>query len=86
MLERDAGIYEAIARNDHGEIRQRVRLDIAEYPRFIRRPTETYIMARRNGRLECRVTGIPDPVVTWYKDWLPITETSRIKVWFSIKI
>lgn len=80
MLERDVGVYEAVASNEHGEARQRVRLEIAEYPRFIRRPEETFIMTRRNGRLEARVVGVPDPEIKWYKDWQPITESARIKV------
>lgn len=80
MSERDVGFYEAVASNEHGEVRQRVRLDIAEYPRFIKRLDETYIMSRRNGRLEVRVTGIPEPEVKWYKDWQLITDSARIKV------
>ena len=80
MLESDAGIYEAVAKNEYGEIRQKVRLEVSDYPRFLRRPTETFIMARRNGRLECRVIGVPEPEVRWYKDWLPITDSARIKV------
>lgn len=80
MLERDVGEYEAVASNEHGEARQRIRLEIAEYPRFLKRPGETFIMARRNGRLEARVVGVPDPEVKWYKDWQPITESARIKV------
>lgn len=80
MTERDVGFYEAVASNEHGEVRQRVRLDIAEYPRFIKRLDETYIMSRRNGRLEVRVTGIPEPEVKWYKDWQLITDSARIKV------
>lgn len=80
MLERDAGFYEAVASNEHGETRQRVRLDIAEYPRFIKRLDETYIMSRRNGRLEVRVVGVPEPEVKWYKDWQLITDSARVKV------
>lgn len=84
MLERDVGQYEAVATNEHGEARQRVRLEIAEYPRFIHRPEETFIMTRRNGRLEARVVGVPEPEIKWYKDWQPITESARIKVNQSI--
>lgn len=80
MLERDVGEYEAVATNEHGEARQKVRLEIAEYPRFLKRPGETFIMTRRNGRLEARVVGVPTPEVKWYKDWLPITDSARIKV------
>ena len=80
MLDRDVGWYEAVATNEHGEARQRVRLEIAEYPRFLKRPDETFIMSRKNGRIEARITGIPLPEVHWYKDWKLLTDTSRIKV------
>lgn len=63
MLERDVGYYDAVASNEHGESRQRVRLEIAEYPRFLKRPNETYIMANRNGRIEARVIGVPGKFV-----------------------
>ncbi|XP_034109415.1 obscurin isoform X3 [Drosophila albomicans] len=80
MLDRDVGWYEAVATNEHGEARQRVRLEIAEYPRFLKRPDETFIMSRKNGRIEARIIGIPLPEVHWYKDWKLITDTSRIKI------
>uniref|UniRef100_A0A1B0DPE4 Uncharacterized protein n=1 Tax=Phlebotomus papatasi TaxID=29031 RepID=A0A1B0DPE4_PHLPP len=82
MLDRDVGFYEAVARNEHGEARQKVRLEIAEFPRFIQRPEETYIMARKHGRLEAKVTGVPFPELKWYKDWQPLAESSRIKMQF----
>ncbi|XP_055686187.1 obscurin isoform X7 [Lutzomyia longipalpis] len=82
MLDRDVGFYEAVARNEHGEARQKVKLEIAEFPRFIQRPEETYIMARKHGRLEAKVTGVPYPELKWYKDWQPLAESSRIKMQF----
>lgn len=80
MLDRDVGEYEAVATNEHGEARQRVKLEIAEYPEFIKRPEETIIMTRRSGRIEARVIGVPYPEIKWYKDWQPIASSSRIKV------
>lgn len=80
MLERDVGLYEAVATNEHGIARQRVRLDIAEYPEFLRRPDETIIMVRRSGRIEARVIGVPYPEIKWFKDWQPLASSSRIKV------
>ncbi|XP_059609271.1 obscurin isoform X5 [Phlebotomus argentipes] len=82
MLDRDVGYFEAVAKNEHGEARQRVKLEIAEFPRFIQRPEETYIMARKHGRLEAKVTGVPFPELKWYKDWQPLAESSRIKMQF----
>ncbi|KAG7203298.1 hypothetical protein KM043_010391 [Ampulex compressa] len=82
MLERDEGMYEAVATNEHGEARQRVRLQIAEYPTFIERPDEVVVMHRRTGQLTARVTGVPYPELKWYKDWKPIASSSRIKIDF----
>ncbi|XP_018359776.1 PREDICTED: muscle M-line assembly protein unc-89 isoform X3 [Trachymyrmex cornetzi] len=82
MLERDEGVYEAVATNEHGEARQKVILKIAEYPTFIERPEETVVMIRRNGQLTARVTGVPYPEIKWYKDWKPIASSTRIRVQF----
>lgn len=80
MLERDAGWYEAVATNEHGQARQRVRLEVAEYPTFIRRPEESVVLQRKTIRIEARVTGVPYPEIKWYKDWQPLAASSRIKV------
>ncbi|XP_046590111.1 obscurin isoform X7 [Neodiprion lecontei] len=82
MLDRDVGTYEAVATNEHGMARQRVRLEIAEYPTFIQRPDETIIMLRKSGRIEARVIGVPYPELKWYKDWKPLAPSSRIKIQF----
>ncbi|XP_035445105.2 obscurin isoform X5 [Spodoptera frugiperda] len=82
MLERDAGWYEAVATNEHGQARQRVRLEVAEYPQFIRRPEELVLLQRHTGRLEARVTGVPYPDIKWYKDWQPLAPSARIKIQF----
>ncbi|XP_020716206.1 obscurin isoform X3 [Ceratitis capitata] len=82
MLERDVGWYEAVATNEHGEARQKVKLKIADYPRFLKRPDEAYIMMRKNGRLEAHIVGEPLPEIRWYKDWLPLADSTRIKTNF----
>ncbi|XP_063238451.1 obscurin isoform X6 [Bacillus rossius redtenbacheri] len=82
MLERDVGWYEAVATNEHGEARQRVRLEIAEYPQFLSRPEETVVMLRRSGKLEARIVGVPYPEIKWFKDWQPLAASSRIKILF----
>lgn len=80
MLERDVGVYEAVATNEHGIARQRVKLEIAEHPEFLRRPDETFVMVRRGGRIEARIVGVPYPEIKWFKDWQPLASSSRIKV------
>ncbi|XP_043515961.1 obscurin isoform X6 [Frieseomelitta varia] len=82
MLERDEGMYEAVATNEHGEARQRVRLRIAEYPTFIQRPEETIVMIRKVGQLMAKISGVPYPEIKWYKDWKPLTTSSRIRIEF----
>ncbi|XP_049875611.1 obscurin isoform X4 [Pectinophora gossypiella] len=82
MMDRDAGWYEAVATNEHGQARQRVRLEVAEYPAFIRRPEETVVLQRHTARMEARVTGVPYPDIKWYKDWKPLTPSARIKIQF----
>lgn len=80
MLDRDVGTYEAVARNEHGEARQRVRLEISEHPVFIQRPEESYVMLQNNVTLTARVFGVPSPEIKWYKDWQPLANSSRIKI------
>lgn len=80
MSSRDVGWYKAVATNEHGEARQLVHLELAEYPRFTRRPEETFIMSRKHGRIEAHIVGVPLPEVRWYKDWQPLGESTRIKV------
>ncbi|KAL3285163.1 hypothetical protein HHI36_019282 [Cryptolaemus montrouzieri] len=83
MLDRDVGWYEAVAKNEHGEARQRVRLEIAERPTFLKRPEVEYITVRGKGRFEARIVGVPYPEIKWYKDWKPLAPSSRIKIVFN---
>ncbi|XP_065086396.1 obscurin isoform X3 [Ochlerotatus camptorhynchus] len=82
MSERDVGVYEAVASNEYGSVRQRVCLELGEYPRFLQRPEEVFIMGRRSGRVEAKIAGVPFPDVKWYKDWQPIAESTRLKMIF----
>lgn len=86
MMDRDVGWYEAVATNEHGQARQRVRLEVAEYPHFIRRPEESVVMQRRAARIEARVSGVPYPDIKWYKDWQPLAASTRIKVTHSTNV
>ncbi|CAH0545690.1 unnamed protein product [Brassicogethes aeneus] len=83
MLDRDVGYYEAVARNEHGESRQRVRLEIAEAPYFLKRPDIEYALMRGRVKFEARILGVPYPDVKWYKDWKPLADSSRIKMTFT---
>ncbi|KAE9543197.1 hypothetical protein AGLY_003108 [Aphis glycines] len=80
MLDRDIGTYEAVATNEHGTARQRVRLQIAEYPKFLKRPEEMYVILRKNCKLEARVIGVPYPEIKWFKDWKPLVDSARVQI------
>ncbi|XP_076362329.1 protein Obscurin-like isoform X2 [Tachypleus tridentatus] len=80
MTEADEGTFMCHAVNEHGDTRQKIKLMLAEPPSFSKRLNETTIMLRRSGRLECQVTGIPSPAIRWFKDWHPLYESSRIKI------
>lgn len=82
MMERDAGVYEAVATNEYGCARQKIKVELAEYPRFIQRPEEVFIMSRRSGRLEAKLVGVPLPEIKWFKDWQPLAESTRLKIIF----
>ncbi|XP_025192239.1 obscurin isoform X4 [Melanaphis sacchari] len=80
MLDRDIGTYEAVATNEHGTAKQRVRLQIAEYPKFLKRPEEIYVILRKNCKLEAKVIGVPYPEIKWFKDWKPLVDSTRIQI------
>ena len=51
-----------------------------ETPFFTKRLEETYVSSHQHARFECKVIGVPDPKVRWFKDWVPIYESNRVKI------
>lgn len=81
----DTALYTCVARNCYGCITSSatvrvVRIEIEEYPRFVKRLQSTDVLAGHNGHLEVKVTGIPKPEVKWFKNWIPLKEDHRIEV------
>ncbi|XP_066263902.1 titin-like isoform X2 [Branchiostoma lanceolatum] len=77
----DAGSYAATFVNEYGEVSSSCTLNVtarrvaeAEFvkPIFRVRLEETYGAEGETARLTARVLGIPDPVVSWFKDGKPI--------------
>lgn len=52
-------------------------------PKFLSVPSDLYVAKGGEVVLPCRVTGVPQPVVTWYKDGLEVH--SILKSNFSLK-
>jgi len=75
----DVGTYECTGVNDYGEMMQPVLVMMAQYPEFIKAPTDVNLIGVNGGKVECEIYGVPKPEVVWYKDFMPLKETSRVQ-------
>ena len=78
----DVGTYECFAKNDYGEMSQPVIVVMAQYPEFLKAPTEVNLIGVNGGKIECEIFGVPKPKVVWYKDFHPLKETPRRQAHF----
>jgi len=79
---KDEGWYECVAKNEHGESRQSIRIELCEYPRVTQHLEEMYMRTHGNSRIMCRIAGHPPCDVVWFKDWQPLQTSFRIKPQF----
>lgn len=49
-------------------------------PTFLEPLKDQVFHLHHNGKLECRVLGIPYPTVSFKKDWRPVAGSHRIKI------
>jgi serine/threonine protein kinase len=77
----DVGTYECYAKNDYGEMSQPVIVVMAQYPEFIKPPSEVNLIGVNGGKVECEIFGVPKPKVTWFKDYHPYKETYRVQAY-----
>ena len=75
----DVGTYECYGTNDYGNMMQPVLVMMAQYPEFIKAPTDVNLIGVNGGKVECEIYGVPKPNVTWFKDFAPLKETSRVQ-------
>ncbi|XP_066505395.1 protein tyrosine phosphatase receptor type Db [Hoplias malabaricus] len=85
---RDEAVYECVASNEAGEISASTRLTVLRedqlppgFPSIDMGPQLKVVERSRTATMLCAASGIPDPEITWFKDFLPIdTHTQgRIK-------
>merc|ERR1719350_2756243 len=75
----DVGTYECYGTNDFGNMMQPVLVMMAQYPEFIKAPLDVNLIGVNGGKVECEIYGVPKPNVTWFKDFAPLKETSRVQ-------
>ncbi|XP_074507068.1 receptor-type tyrosine-protein phosphatase S isoform X4 [Sebastes fasciatus] len=86
---RDENIYECVARNSEGEVSVTAKLAIIRedllpfgFPSIDMGPQLKVVERTRTATMLCAASGIPDPEISWFKDFLPIDPVSsqgRIK-------
>ncbi|AWP04235.1 Protein-tyrosine-phosphatase [Scophthalmus maximus] len=86
---RDENIYECVARNSGGEVSVTAKLAIIRedllpfgFPSIDMGPQLKVVERTRTATMLCAASGIPDPEISWFKDFLPVDPSSsqgRIK-------
>ena len=80
MVESDRGAYECMVSNEYGRSRQRIKLDLSEYPRVLQPLEELHLRANSSGKIMCRISGYPACDVKWYRDWEPLPSSFKFRV------
>nr|XP_046178539.1 receptor-type tyrosine-protein phosphatase S-like isoform X8 [Oncorhynchus gorbuscha] len=86
---RDENVYECVARNSEGDVATTAKLAIIRedllpfgFPSIDMGPQLKVVERTRTATMLCAASGIPDPEISWFKDFLPIEPSSsqgRIK-------
>ncbi|XP_037386891.1 receptor-type tyrosine-protein phosphatase S-like isoform X5 [Pygocentrus nattereri] len=76
---RDENVYECVARNSEGEIAFTSKLSIIRedqlpfgFPSIDMGPQLKVVERTRTATMLCAASGIPDPEISWFKDFLPV--------------
>ncbi|KAM8839370.1 receptor-type tyrosine-protein phosphatase S isoform 2-T2 [Synchiropus picturatus] len=86
---RDENVYECVARNSEGEVSVTAKLAIIRedllpfgFPSIDMGPQLKVVERTKTATMLCAASGIPDPEISWFKDFLPVepsTSQGRIK-------
>jgi hypothetical protein len=75
----EVGEYKVQIENEYGTATQIIKMDMSDPPTFLEPLKNQVFHLHQNGKLECRVLGIPYPVVQFKKDWRNIAGSHRVK-------
>jgi hypothetical protein len=78
--EKDEGLYEITAENEHGSCSHQFYLQQADPPVFLEPFKDVTSENHEDVQLVCKVDGIPYPEVKFYKDWHLLAESYRIRI------
>ena len=81
----DQGNYTCRAKNTAGEVRKSCNLTVTQVtptspPAFVKQLKDVYIVEGSCTRFDVKVTGMPEPEVTWYKDGQPVKEDKHLEI------
>ena len=77
VKEKDMGWYTCNATNDAKLIQSSAYLNVIKLPSFTRKMTNKKSSIGNTVQLECLVTAIPKPKITWFKDGVPLEAQNR---------
>ncbi|EDO49550.1 predicted protein, partial [Nematostella vectensis] len=93
VVQEDAGMYKCIAVNKAGKSTCRADLEVnerqfapefeTEEPTILQRLQPVDTIEGEAIKMECRVSGKPEPTITWLKDGLVFLTDNRIKTYFD---
>ncbi|XP_037837887.1 receptor-type tyrosine-protein phosphatase S isoform X4 [Kryptolebias marmoratus] len=76
---RDENVYECVARNSEGEVSVTAKLAIIRedllpfgFPSIDMGPQLKVVERTKTATMLCAASGIPDPEISWFKDFLPV--------------
>ncbi|CAL8324340.1 unnamed protein product [Arctogadus glacialis] len=82
---RDENIYECVAQNSQGEVAVTAKLAIIRedllpfgFPSIDMGPQLKVVERTRTATMLCAASGIPDPEISWFKDFLPVEPGSSL--------
>ncbi|XP_051581270.1 hemicentin-1-like isoform X1 [Myxocyprinus asiaticus] len=80
----DGGKYSCVAINQAGEAQKLIYLTVYVPPSIKQSSGDSPVMLNmRAGKyitLECESNAVPPPIITWYKNGRPITETANLRI------